>query len=100
MANCTLEVSQEKCSDLERNLFQIQSELQDEQNTKYSLINEFNKQIISLQNNSSANMSHINELKQDLENAKALNKEKDQEIGNLKTQLADQKQNNEKTWNI
>ncbi|GIY41364.1 early endosome antigen 1 [Caerostris darwini] len=96
MANCSLEASHEKCSDLERNLVQIQSELQDEQNKKYSLIEEFNKQIISLQNNISANMSHINELKQDLENAKALNKEKDQEIGNLKTQLADQKQNHEK----
>ncbi|CAL1292517.1 unnamed protein product [Larinioides sclopetarius] len=95
-ANTALETSTEKCVDLERSLAQLQNELQEEQSKKSALIEELNKEIASLQNKISTDLSQINDLKQEIENEKKLLKDKNQEIENLKAQLTDQKQSHEK----
>ncbi|GFS33314.1 early endosome antigen 1 [Trichonephila inaurata madagascariensis] len=95
-ANSALEASNEKCSDLERNLAQIQSEFEDKLCKKENLIEELNGEINTMKNDISTNVSELNKLKQEIEDGKTLLNDKNQEIETLKSKMIEQKQSHEK----
>ncbi|GFW77837.1 early endosome antigen 1 [Trichonephila clavipes] len=95
-ANSALEASNEKCSDLERNLAQIQSEFEDKLCKKENLIEELNGEINTMKNDISTNVCELNKLKQEIEDGKTLLNDKNQEIETLKSKMVEQKQSHEK----
>ncbi|PRD32369.1 UNVERIFIED_CONTAM: Early endosome antigen 1 [Trichonephila clavipes] len=89
MANSALEASNEKCSDLERNLAQIQSEFEDKLCKKENLIEELNGEINTMKNDISTNVCELNKLKQEIEDGKTLLNDKNQEIETLKSKMVE-----------